>query len=173
MGVKKKQVQITITRTQYFSAAQEQLYSTLSRLFSDGDGEKESALRAAQKEQHESSVELCTAGEMQKHREGVEISYDESEITGMPGCRTTFHVADNGLVTLTRAGKQKTHLVFENGKRHLLVSGAQNAQSVCVSCHRVRRDFCAATGGEISIDYAVEVGGRLAEHNAYTIRVSV
>lgn len=171
--MKKTPVSITITGTQYFSSEEEQLLFALESLLPEADEADESLFSAAREGRQARSVELCTAGEMRFGRESVEISYDESEITGLPGCRTTFHVANNGLVTLTRAGRTKTHLVFENGKRHMLASSGENAPSVCVSCRKVQQHLSAASGGEISIDYAVEVGGQLAEHNAYTIRVRV
>lgn len=152
----KNEVEITITGRQYFSAGD---------LLSAHAQEVEEILFPAPCERE---VELSTDGEMEVSSEGVFISYDESECTGLEGCRTTFSVRDD-MVCLSRTGRIESHLVFEKGKRFQLFHGPSPAP-VSVRCHDLRHSV-GASCGIIHIDYSLEIAGNVVEHNAYQIRV--
>ena len=159
----KKQVEITITGTQYYSLADRtaNAFGAHTRLL---DPPSENA--------DPQTVELCTTGTLSYSRDGkIELSYDESEITGLKGSRTTFTV-DKDLVTLSRTGASKAVLIFENGKRHQLFTGLDGVVPVCVDCHSMSQSL-TQSGGEMRVDYSVEVAGAALERNSYRIRVDL
>lgn len=152
-------IEITITGTQFFSAT--------DLFFSEPEEITEEFSLASPAHRR---VELCTGGELSWDQDAISVSYEESDITGLEGSRTTFTLSD-GVVSLSRAGSAKSHLVFEHGKRYQLF-GHEGAYPVFVKCHSLSHDLTPA-GGKIDIDYSVEVCGSTVEHNAYTIRVNV
>ncbi|MBR6529908.1 MAG: DUF1934 domain-containing protein [Clostridia bacterium] len=158
----KKPIEITITGRQFFSTTD--LFFSPERLCAE-EGEIDFSLP----EKNERSVELSTCGTLTQSDEGLAVTYDETEITGLSGCVTTFTLSDD-LVCLSRAGEVKSHLVFEHGKRFQLYGGA-GPFPINVQCHSLSTDM-GENGGVIDIDYSVEVAGSTVEHNAYTIRVS-
>ena len=62
-------------------------------------------------------VELVTEGTMEYVEGGWNISYEESELTGLSGVTTTFRV-EPGKVVLTRAGKLNSTMVFQENVPH-------------------------------------------------------
>ena len=149
----KRPVEITITGTQLFSA------SELFPVFAP-DGEKG----------EDRCLELTTDGFFVADEEGYRISYDETDLTGMEGCRSTFALSD-GVLSFSREGKAQSHMIFEEGKRCQLYQAAP-ALPMCISCHRLKEGL-TPRGGELSVDFSVEVLGSTVEHNIYTIRVDL
>ena len=118
----------------------------------------------------EESIELITNGEY--HQEGSEttFSYMESEMTGMEGTRTTFHVCPRK-VTLTREGTMNAQMVFETGKKHLfLYETPYGATSMGVETRRLSAGLGAA-GGDMEIDYTIDVDSVVVSENSFIINI--
>ena len=62
-------------------------------------------------------IELVTEGTMEFKDGGWDISYEESELTGLAGVTTVFRV-EPGKVTLIRTGKLNSRMVFQQGVTH-------------------------------------------------------
>ncbi len=62
-------------------------------------------------------IELVTEGTMEFVNGGWDISYEESDLTGLAGVTTTFRV-EPGKVTLTRRGALNSQMVFQEGVSH-------------------------------------------------------
>ena len=62
-------------------------------------------------------IELVTPGEMEFRDGGWDISYQESQLTGLEGVTTTFRVEPEK-VTLTRTGGLSSQMVFKQGVQH-------------------------------------------------------
>ena len=62
-------------------------------------------------------IELVTEGTLEKTEQGWSISYEESDLTGLDGVRTTFYVTGKEM-SLTREGKLNSHMVFKEGVPH-------------------------------------------------------
>ena len=77
------------------------------------------SLRSCQhyEEQEPEILELVTEGTMEFCGGGWEISYAESELTGLAGVTTTFRVEPDKL-TLRRTGPLKSEMVFQQGVSH-------------------------------------------------------
>ena len=123
-------------------------------------------------EQEPDIMELVTAGTLEPDPEGgYKLSYQESELTGLEGTQTVFRV--NGKqVTLTREGEVNSMMVFEEGMRHLsLYETPYGALSVGINTRRMRANLDAA-GGDIEIDYAIEVDHAVTGQNLFQIHVT-
>ena len=77
------------------------------------------AIRGKQtyQDQEPDIIELVTEGTMEFRDGGWDISYEESELTGLAGVTTTFRV-ERDKITLTRTGKLNSQMVFQQGVSH-------------------------------------------------------
>ena len=62
-------------------------------------------------------IELVTEGTMAFRDGGWDITYEESELTGLAGVTTTFRV-EPGKVILTRTGALNSQMIFQEGVAH-------------------------------------------------------
>ena len=62
-------------------------------------------------------IELVTEGTMAYRNGGWDISYQESELTGLEGVTTTFRV-EPGKIVLRRTGKLQSEMIFQEGVSH-------------------------------------------------------
>jgi len=101
-------------------------------------------------------IELVTEGTMQLHDGGWDISYEETELTGMAGVITTFRV-EPGKVTLRRTGRLRSEMVFEQGKRHESLYQLEfGALLMAVTAKQVFYDI-VPDGGVIDLSYDIEI----------------
>lgn len=119
----------------------------------------------------EAEVEYKTDGTLTEKDGKIKIAYRESRLTGLDDVETTL-VLDGATVTLSRYGKINTHLVFENKKRHMIFltdeSGEQS--NVCISTKTLKNTI-NKDGGDLFIDYEVEISGSKSEHNQIYVSV--
>ena len=116
-------------------------------------------------------IELVTAGTMERDGQGGgTISYQESELTGLGGTLTTFQV-EGGQVTLLRVGEFNSQMVFQEGRRHLsMYNTPYGAMSVGVHTRHLLAQL-SDQGGDIEVDYAIEVDHALAGRSIFRISV--
>ena len=116
-------------------------------------------------------MELVTAGVLNQEGEGrYTISYEESELTGLEGTTTVVRV-DGPRVTLLREGSINSQMVFEEGQRHLsMYETPYGSLSVGILTRRMRSTLGEA-GGDLEIDYAIEIDHRLAGQNIFRMNV--
>lgn len=117
------------------------------------------------------AIELVTEGHLSSSG-GDEylLSYAESELTGLGGTTTTLSIQD-GRVTLVRSGEVNSQMIFEEGKRHLsLYETPYGALSVGVNTRRMDLRL-GESGGELEIDYAIEIDHAVAGENLFRIQV--
>ena len=69
------------------------------------------------RDQEPEVMELVTEGTMEFTNGGWDISYLESDLTGLSGVTTTFRVEPEK-VTLTRTGPLRSTMEFQVGKSH-------------------------------------------------------
>ena len=116
------------------------------------------------------TVELVTAGRLMKDKAGYTLSYQESEITGLEGTLTTIQV-EGEQVTLMRMGEFNSQMVFQEGRRHLsMCNTPYGAMSVGVNTRHLLADL-SDKGGDIEIDYAIEIDHAIAGRSVFQIKV--
>ena len=117
------------------------------------------------------TIELVTEGRLEEDgSDGFTLSYQESELTGLEGTLTTFQI-EKDRITLMRVGEVNSQMVFEEGRRHLsMYNTPYGALSIGISTRRMKADL-GRSGGDIEIDYAIEIDHAVAGQNLFQINV--
>ena len=115
-------------------------------------------------------MELVTKGRLSRDGESYILSYQESELTGLNDTLTTIQV-EGEQVTLLRVGEFNSQLVFQEGRRHLsMYNTPYGAMAIGVNtCHLLAQ--LTDQGGDIEVDYTIEVDHALAGRNIFCINV--
>ena len=112
--------------------------------------------RQTYQDQEPEIIELVTDGIMEFRNGGWDISYEESELTGLAGVTTTFRV-EPGKVTLTRKGALNSEMVFQENVAHeSLYQMPFGALMLCVKATRVFFDI-VPDGGVIDLSYDISI----------------
>ena len=112
--------------------------------------------RQSYQDQEPEIIELVTEGAMEFRSGGWDISYEESELTGLAGVTTTFRV-EPGKVTLTRKGALDSTMVFqENVVHESLYQMPFGALMLSVKATRVFFDI-VPDGGVIDLSYDISI----------------
>ena len=118
------------------------------------------------------NIEISTDGKLCETEDRVEISYDETELTGMEGSKTSisYDKKDTGIITMVREGTVSTALVFEQGKRHHCVYKTPYMPfQICV--HTLCIENKLNEEGRIYIDYIIEIRGAKAERTKLELKI--
>ena len=108
------------------------------------------------RDQEPEVIELVTEGTMEFRDGGWDISYQESDLTGLQGVTTTFRVEPDK-VTLKRSGKLNSQMVFQEGIVHdSLYQMEFGTLMISVCASRVMADLCY-DGGMIDLIYTIEL----------------
>ena len=101
-------------------------------------------------------IDLTTEGTMEFRDGGWDISYQESELTGMAGVTTTFRVEPN-VVTLKRTGALNSEMVFQKGVVHdSLYRMPFDALMLSVEATHLVYDI-VSDGGMIDLSYKISI----------------
>ena len=101
-------------------------------------------------------IELVTEGTMEFRDGGWDISYEESDLTGLAGVTTTFRV-EPGAVILERTGNHRTKMVFQKGVPHdSLYQMAFGAMMITVCAEHLYFDI-VPDGGVIDLVYTIDI----------------
>lgn len=101
-------------------------------------------------------IELTTDGTMEYTDDGWDISYEESDLTGLKGVTTTFRVEPRKII-LTRTGPLNSQMVFQEGVFHdSLYQMEFGAMMITVCASKVEYDLTEA-GGTIDLTYGIEI----------------
>ena len=112
--------------------------------------------RQTYQDQEPEVIELVTDGTMEFRTGGWDISYEESELTGLAGVTTTFRV-EPGKVTLTRKGPLNSTMVFqENVVHESLYQMPFGALMLSMKASRVFFDI-VPDGGVIDLTYQIDI----------------
>ena len=115
-------------------------------------------------------IELVTEGRLARDGESYTLSYQESELTGLEGTLTTIHI-DGDEVSLMRVGEFNSQMVFQEGRRHLsLYNTPYGAMTIGVHTRHLLAEI-SDQGGDLEVDYSVEVDHTVAGRNVFHISV--
>ena len=117
-------------------------------------------------------MEIRSLGTLRVENGRVEISYDETEATGMAGSRTVIGFMENdaGIVSMVREGTVSTTLVFESAKRYRCVYQTPYMPfEICVYTRKV--DNRLLSEGMLTLDYVIEIRGAKAERTKFSLQI--
>ena len=116
------------------------------------------------------STELMTEATLEVTEDGLRFWYEESELTGMEGTTTTFEIR-GPRVTLIRAGKVNSQMVFEEGMQHTsLYETPFGELTVDVQTSSLKHNL-TERGGIMEIRYSIAVEHTVTGRNCFKIRV--
>ncbi|MBE6955880.1 MAG: DUF1934 domain-containing protein [Ruminococcaceae bacterium] len=116
------------------------------------------------------SIELVTRGSLDREGGKLTLQYEESELTGLEGTLTTIQVEPER-VTMLRTGQVNTQMVFQEGRRHLsMYNTPYGAMTVGVNTRHLYAEL-DEDGGEIEIDYNIEIDHAVTGRNVFRINV--
>ena len=115
-------------------------------------------------------ITLVTPGRFYRKNDSYYISYEESELTGLAGTRTTLRVKPD-YVKLVRTGLYPSELQFELGKRHMSLYHTDYGDlSIVVSTNHIRNTL-TDDGGDLDVQYTVEVANTPVGVNHLTLNI--
>lgn len=116
------------------------------------------------------ATELMTDGAMTLTADGLLLSYQETELTGMEGTTTTFEVKGPRVI-LTRSGTVNSQMVFEEGRRHTsLYETPFGELPVDIRTSALKHNL-TERGGVMEIQYSIAVNHSVTGKNCFKIRV--
>lgn len=138
-------------------------------------GKTLSALPAnpADPENKHNTIEFLTSGKLSSRGGITRISYDESELSGMEGCRTHITIS-KGKLRMQRSGKnmESTVLEFEAGKRY---EGSYATPYGSIGLELLTNSIDigdpAKENNKIQIDYSLTLKGIVESRNTMEIEV--
>ena len=124
-------------------------------------------VKQAYRDQEPETMELVTEGTMDFTNGGWDISYQESDLTGLQGVTTTFRVEPE-MVTLIRTGPLRSTMEFRIGESHdSLYQMEFGALMLTVTTRHLFFDILPE-GGCIDLVYDIEIekseGGTVDYH---------
>lgn len=115
-------------------------------------------------------TELVTEGWMTPTEKGLELAYDETELTGMEGTTTTFQV-EGDRVILVRSGTTCSQMVFQEGTQHTSLYETRFGDlSMDIQTSYLRHNL-TERGGVMEIRYSIAVEHAVTGRNQFKIRV--
>ena len=116
------------------------------------------------------ATELMTEGTMALTEDGMVLSYQETELTGMEGTTTTFEVKGPQVI-LTRTGTVNSQMVFEEGRQHTsLYETPFGELTVDIQTSTLKHNL-TQRGGVMEIKYSIAVEHTVTGRNCFKIRV--
>ncbi len=121
-------------------------------------------------DQDEDTIELVTNGTYYKKDEDYYIVYKESEITGLGSTTTTVKIEPNR-VTVIRFGDTQSHMIFEEGEKHIsYYDTGVGALTIGISTRQIRKTI-SEYSATLMIDYTMEINNSQVGENAFNISV--
>lgn len=124
------------------------------------------------RESGEDEMEFMTEGKLYRRNGTVYLVYEESELSGVPGCKTRLRLRD-GEIQMKRIGDGAgvgNEILFEQGKRY---NGFYETPfgpiPLEVLTNHVASDIDENGGGNIDIDYDISLKGLLEGRNTLNI----
>ena len=101
-------------------------------------------------------IELVTEGTMEFQEGGWDISYEESDLTGLAGVTTTFRV-EPGKVILERTGNLRSRMVFEKDVPHDSLYQMEFGTLMLTVCAKYLYFDIVPDGGMIDLVYTIDI----------------
>lgn len=120
----------------------------------------------------EELLEMVTPGSyIKKDEGGYVITYRETEPESSDSYLTTVTVDPNRKVTVIREGEISSHMIFEQGQKHLIYYDTEfGSMTIGVSANKVNSNL-SESGGDIEIDYSLEIDHAVTSDNILKMNV--
>jgi len=124
------------------------------------------------RESGEDEMEFVTEGKLYQRNGTVYLLYEESELSGVPGCKTRLRLRE-GEIQMKRFGEgagEGSEILFEQGKRYTgFYDTPFGPIPLEVLTNYVRNNITEEGNGGIDIDYEISLKGLLEGRNTLNI----
>ncbi|MBQ6370618.1 MAG: DUF1934 domain-containing protein [Firmicutes bacterium] len=124
------------------------------------------------KDSGEDEMEFMTEGKLYRRKGTVYLLYEETELSGVPGCKTRLRLRD-GEIQMKRIGEGAgigNEILFEQGKRY---TGYYDTPfgpiPIEVLTNYVNSSITEDGSGDIDIDYEISLKGLMEGRNTLNI----
>ena len=102
-------------------------------------------------------IELVTDGTVEQRPDGCwELCYQGSDLTGLEGVTTSFLI-EPGKITLTRQGRLRSQMVFQEGVRHDSLYQMEFGTLMMAVCANKVEYQLSEEGGTVDLLYTIEI----------------
>ena len=101
-------------------------------------------------------IELVTEGTLEYVDGGWNISYEETELTGLQGVNTLFRVEPDK-ITLSRTGRLNSQMVFQKDVRHDSLYQMEFGALMITVCAKWISVNLDENGGVVDLIYGIEI----------------
>ena len=116
-------------------------------------------------------MEITTAGTFYDKDGKYYLSYAEGDFSGMEKCNTTLKISPDGIVTMMRHGQTNTHMIFEKGKCHIgHYETPYGDFTISVTANDINV-YLDENGGNIDIDYIMDINNISRSRNGISLTV--
>lgn len=131
------------------------------------------AQQEVQGSEPEDFLDLLTAGKHYNKDGVVYLMYEETELSGIPGCVTSLKL-DGEVLSMRRYGIAAQELRFEKGQRWLgLYETPLGTMDMEIYTNDLTADLkYGGAVGSITVDYNINLKGLVEAHNILNIRVA-
>ncbi|MDD6154840.1 MAG: DUF1934 domain-containing protein [Eubacteriales bacterium] len=123
----------------------------------------------------EDNMEFVTDGKIYYRNDATYLIYEESELSGMPGCKTSLKVKDKQ-VHMKRLGNEEVKgmsMDFEQGKRYRsFYETPYGSMDMEILTSKVENDLKPDGTGKVMIDYMISLGGSKEGRNSLEIEIT-
>ena len=125
----------------------------------------------AEGQEEEQQIEFVTEGKLFQRSGNTYVVYEESDFSGMAGCKTTIKVTPQG-VHMKRIGEAGTAIEFEKGRRYEgIYETPYGNMELEVLTNSVTKNMSQDGLGTINVDYSLTLKGVLETRNTLCIEV--
>lgn len=109
-------------------------------------------------EQEPEVIELVTDGTLEECDNGWNISYEETDLTGLAGVTTLFHL-EPGKVVLRRTGALRSEMIFQEGVSHDSLYQMDFGALLLTVCAKQISASIGPRGGVVDLTYSIHIEG--------------
>ncbi len=120
----------------------------------------------------ESAIEVVTPGEYYKDEDSYYAIYDETELSGMEGTKTTLKISPNNFL-LTRVGTTNAEMKFKKNTKEITM---YNTPYGMLEMKLETKDLKIAlddAGGDVEIDYNLAIAGEKPQNTILKVNIKV
>ena len=128
------------------------------------------SFHAYDNEEEQDVLEFSTDGMYCYENGSARLWYWESEVTGLPGTRTSVEIAPEG-VTVHRKGTVNSRMEFREGVRNLFpYETPYGMATMGMNTRKLKAEF-DEHGGSMELDYVLDLEHAVAVRNKFELRV--
>jgi len=119
------------------------------------------------------SIELTTVGKMGIKEGKFLLTYDESELLGVKGIKTSLIIKDDDTVVLQRSGGYTSRLVVQKGIRNSCFYSTPHGDLLIGIFGEAVSHNLSEKGGTVNMSYTIDSNLQLISRNSVEINVSL